>query len=163
MDDEKKPLITMMDKVNFDIAIKKVMKTRKVIDENTVTFETVEHTTGDKKYILKAVHVPIDHVFKYASSNCKMCTFGKGYYVMNVEKHKIPDPENYVMLSSMPVQDMSDEQQKILIEKEKQNKFWRIMYPCKCAVQRALEKEPDLLTNPLGNILLRVDYEIVEV
>ena len=159
-DIEKKPLIMELDQVNFTLAAKELMKTRKVVDETTVTYGTVEHRLGDKKYVITAEHVPIDYIFKYASSNCKMCTYGKGYYVAHVEKHKIPNPEDYVMLSTVPIKEMSEEEQNIWREKEKLNKFWRVMYPCQCAVKRALNKEPDLLTNPSGNILLRASYEV---
>lgn len=158
---ERKSLVEELDKPNFEIALKELMKTRRVIDESTVQYGTIEHSCGNKKYTITATHVPIDYVFPYAKGSCKQCN-SKGYQVINIEKHRIANPQDYVMLSNVPIQDMTEDEQRIWREKEKLNKFWRVMLPCRCAVTRALLKEPDILTNPDGSILLRTSYEVEE-
>jgi hypothetical protein len=150
----------IMDRNNFHMLTERVQKSRKVDRNDNVTYENFNQVYKDVSYDIKPVHVPIDYIFKYGSNSCKQCSYGKGYYVVNILKNKIPNPADYIILSDQPIKDMTDEQKKIFIELEKKKPFWRVLLPCNCAMRKAQAKEPDLLMNPTGNIVLRLTYTI---
>jgi len=157
---EEKKLSDVLDKAAFDILCKEIMKKRRV-ENDDVIYELFDYKAKGATLEIKAEHVTIDEVFDYAKSSCKQCN-GKGYYIINMEKRRIPNPEDYVVMAKEPINDMPEEMKKIWIEKEKKNKFWRVMLPCRCALKVAHAKDPDFLSNGEGNILVRVKYEIKE-
>lgn len=155
---QKKPLSELVDRHSYGTLCNNVLKTRKVDGDGHATYDKLEHKHGDTVYMVEAIPVSIDEIKNYAKPNCNKCT-EKGYYVMRVEKSKIKDPENYYMVASQPINAMSEEQRKIWIEKEKKNKYWRILYPCPCALKRAADKIDDFVHNPAGNITFRLEYQ----
>ena len=163
---EKKPIRDVLDPATLTNLLKQVQNTRKVIESRKLTdidgveYGSVEHMDTDKhvKYVLSGVHVPMDEIFKYAQSKCNVCN-SKGYKVVNIDKRKIQEPGDYVLISSQPLDDLTPEQLKLWKENVAKQNAWRTMLPCQCALKRALKKERDLYANDWGNILVRIAYE----
>lgn len=156
---EKTPLSKILDRNNYRTLCEKVEKSRKVSDDGSMFFEDISYTYGGKSYRVLPIFMPVEDVKKYSKSSCNKC-YGKGYAIHLKEKSKISNPQDYTLMATQPINNMTEEQKKIWIEKEKENKFWRVLLPCSCAVKNAAKKIPDFLFNNEGNILIRLEYEI---
>lgn len=158
MAEVKKPLHEIVDDNNFKIITSRILKSRKMGDNDTVTYEVFDQLVGDKIYTITPEHVPMDYLYRYAKSKCS-CN-GKGYYVTNIMKNKLQNAGDFVLLADRPINEMTDEQKKLYIEAEKKKTMWRVMLPCKCALTGAMKKEPDILANQTGNVVIRINYEV---
>jgi len=150
----------VFDKMAVDNILKKVLENRvinedeKAIDKKRVFYKPFEYKRDDVSYVIKAEHVIIDDMFKYANSNCKTCN-SKGYYVIHIEKSKLPNPVNYVLLSNVPFEGLSDKELEEWKEKVKLEKAWRVMLPCSCVLKKASNKDKSLFFNGDGSIIFR--------
>lgn len=152
------PIDKMFSEAELKTILKKVMDTRKVYNDNTVTYSDVDWTKNEKNYIIIAEHISLEDLKKLAKSNCKMCN-GKGYHIEHLDKAKIPNPEDYIILSSKPMDNLTEDQRKQLVEEEKQRKHWRVMLPCKCGIKELVKKENYIVSNALGNIVIKMTYK----
>jgi hypothetical protein len=146
---------------SLNLILKNLMKTRKVSPEDQVTYEPVETELSGVRYIIKAEHIFVEEIIKYGSSNCNKCN-GKGYRIVHLEKRKIPNPQDYVILSDRNIETMSEEEKKIWVEMEKKKTTWKLMLPCICAIRKMAKREGAIFSNPTGNIVARLSYEIAE-
>ena len=155
---DKKLLTELLPSTTISILSKKVMKNREVIKDEVV-YKEFEWEEKGVTYRVIPRHVPIEDVFKWAANSCKNCS-SKGYYVLQMDKGKIKNPEDFIIMSDQNLEDMSEEQKKIMIQEESRKSYWRVLLPCKCALKRMQRKMPDVLSTDLGNILVKLDYEI---
>lgn len=158
----KKSLGEVIDGYNFKLVTQKLMSGRKVHDENTVTYEEVEHQMGDKILKVRGTHIPLEEIFKYASGNCKMCSYGKGYFISEIAKTKYPNPRGLMVLEPVIPEGLSEDQKKIYEERIKNEKTWRIANTCRCASEKALKKNLSWVANENRNVFIDLDYEFVE-
>jgi len=160
----KKPLNEIVEKVALDHALKEIIEKRVVVankrltDADGVTYSPITVTSKEGKITLNPQHVVLDEIVVYAQNRCSTC-HGKGYFVRDVPKNHITDPKDFIFLSNANLDKMTEEELKLWQEHEAQNKFWRILLPCNCAMRKALRKEPDLFANSLGNVIVRIDWE----
>ena len=111
------------------------------------------------EYLVKPEYVSGEEIYKHAKNSCNMC-WGKGYKVLNLEKRKFPNPKDYILLAQQPLNDLTEEQKKILVEREKLSKMWRILLPCSCAIKSIIKKDKHLFVSVDGNICFRINYEV---
>jgi hypothetical protein len=156
---EHKNLEDVFNPTNFKLILDEIMKSRKVSPQDVVSYSPIERAQDGVTYVIKAEHVPIETVVKYASSSCKEC-YGKGHYVAYIVKAKVPNPQDYVILSEEPVVGMTEERKKLWLEVEKKKPTWKIMFPCRCAIKGISKKESLICSNTAGNIVTKVTYEI---
>ena len=163
------PLREKFSGVTLDNVLKHVLNSRvlnedeETVDRKRVFFKPIEYK-GDVAYLVKTEHVVIDDVFKYAHSRCKDCN-SKGYYVAHIEKAKLPNPVNYVLLSNSPTEslkDMSETQLKIWKEKMAKETAWRVMLPCHCVMKKGPTKDRSLFFNGDGSIRFRSECEEIK-
>lgn len=132
-----------------------LMNTRKCIGDDKFEYTTQEIIKDDIKYKITASHIPLDKIKLYSKSSCNIC-FGKGFRIIAIEKEKIPNVEDFMMVSSYDIRNASEEQKKIFIEKEKKNKNWRVALPCKCTIKNMKKKNLQVVCNNMGNIVFEV-------
>ena len=156
---ELKKIEEIFDAIILKHIINDIMKSRKVSPQDEVTYQLVEKEYKGTTYVIKAEHVPIEHLIKYSSSNCKKCN-SKGYSIIYVSKSKIANPQDFVVLADRSVEKMSDEEKKLWLEVEKKKPTWRVMLPCKCTIKNISKKEHTIVANDMGNIVARLSYEI---
>jgi hypothetical protein len=152
---DRKDLVDVFSETSLKFISEAVLKTRKVSPEDKVSYEDIEREENGVVYIVKAEHVPIDDLVGHALSGCKNC-HGKGYYICNLDKAKIPNPQDYVILAEKNIVDMPEAEKKLWLEVEKKKKLWRIMLPCRCALKAITKKQPGIFTNEPGNIVARL-------
>jgi hypothetical protein len=157
---EKRRIKDIFNTAEINSIVKRIYQTRKIDKDDKISYEGTETNKNGIKYKISAEHVPVERIMEYSKSGCRTCG-GLGRKIVNILKSRIPDPENYVVLSNQPIGQMTEEQRKIWIEKEKKNPFWRILLPCRCALKN-IEKTGDIFSNPFGNITMRLDYEILD-
>jgi hypothetical protein len=154
----RKNLEDIFDETTMKYIMKEVMKSRRVSPTDEVSYSPVERQQDGVTYVVKAEHVPIEDIVKHASSRCRDCN-SKGYSVRHIEKAKIPNPQDYVILSDKPIDSMTDEEKKLWVEVEKKKKMWRIMLPCHCAIKGLTRVQHTIFTNATGNIVAQITYE----
>jgi hypothetical protein len=152
----------ILSKDAYNRAIKELSATRSVALDDTVTFKPVEIIQGDKTYILTAAHVSVQDIAKYGQDSCRSC-YGKGYFLSLIEKRRIPNPQDYLILSDKNIEAMPEPEKKNWIEVQKKEKMWKIMFPCRCALRKTAKVEPNMVSNEAGNIAFRITYQIKEV
>lgn len=158
---EKKALREIFNISEMNSIAKKIFQTKKKgLYGDDATYEDIEIQKDGVTYKISAEHVTVAEIMKYSKSGCRTCG-GLGRKIVNILKTRIPDPDNYVIFSETPIDTMPPEEKKIWIEKQKQNPFWRILLPCECALKK-IGKTEDIFSNPLGNITMRLDYEILD-
>jgi len=155
---EKKDLAASVDQFNFEAVTQKLMATRKVVSETEVTYEEVEHSMGDKILKLRGTHVPLDDVYKYASGSCKVCSYGKGYYISNIPKIKYPQPTGLMVLEAEIPEGLSEDQVKIYEAKIAKDPNWKIINVCRCASEKALRKNPTWVATGTRTVYIALDY-----
>jgi len=156
-------LMNVIDKKSFEIITGKLLATRKVVSETEIIYEEVEQKVAGKLLKLRGIHVPLDKVYPYASSNCRICTYGKGYFISNILKHQYPDPRGFMVLEPKMPEGLSEEQQNIMQAKFEKIPTWKIINTCECAVKRALKKNPNWVSTANRNVFIELDYNFEDV
>lgn len=161
MSEEKKPSIqSVLSPVVMQQVGKDILRSRKS-EKGVITYDSIKKISEGKEYTIYPVHFPMEKVFEYGKSSCKDCN-GKGYLIKRIEKKKFPDPSTYLLMEDLPPMDLSEAQMKIWEEKKKEEKMWRIMEPCHCAVKRAFKENENLLANGIHTMFLKVDYDVAD-
>lgn len=156
LNDEKKYMVDdLFPPVLTKVIYKEILDSRKCIGDDQFSYEDIEKSVDDKTYVISARHIQIGEAMSYAKSSCNKC-YGSGKKIMNVEKNRISNIDDFLMLSSIPLKGLTEEQQKIVIEKEKAAKFWKILLPCPCTIKGMVKKGVQVLSNDLNNILLEI-------
>jgi len=154
-----KELSEIFGETELKFILQEVMKTRKVSSTDVVSYTPIDKEKDGVKYVIKAEDVPIRELMGYATSSCRGCN-GKGYSVRQVDKSKIPNPQDFVILSDRPIEGMTEAEKKLWLEVEKKKKLWRVMLPCYCTIKGISKKQSLISANALGNIVVRITYEV---
>lgn len=131
-------------------------------------YPEITRMIGTQKYTIKAKEYDLDSVMKNASSSCKMCSYGKGYYVSHIAKVKYPNPAGFMTFKpEMEVPEgLPEEQKKMFLEMAKkryeESPTWKVLNVCNCAIKNTLKKNRDVVSNTQGNIFIMLDYEVTE-
>jgi hypothetical protein len=136
-----------------------LIKTRKLIGEDKFEYTSQEYHKNGVIYIVSGRHISLEEAKKYNKGSCKVC-FGKGYKIIRIQKEKIRNVEDYMMLFSYDIKNASEEQKKIIIEKEKLNKYWRVVLPCTCTIKNMEKRGLSIIGNKEGNILIETTCKI---
>lgn len=134
---------------------KDIMDTRKCIGDDQFTYDPLERTHEDKTYVITARHIQIGETMSHAKSSCNQC-YGSGKKIMNIEKNRIAKTDDFIMLASVSLKDLTEAQQQIVLEQEKKNKFWRVLLPCPCTIKSMVKKNIQVLSNDLNNIVVEI-------
>lgn len=145
----------LFDRTMVEALYKEIQASRKCIGDDVFTYTPIEKTKGDKTYVITPRHVPVRECMTFSNSSCKKC-WGTGRVIKEVEKHTIPNVEDFIMLSSISFDGLSEEQKKIVLEKEKATKFWRLLLPCSCTIKRMLKKGKQIVSNDMRNIVIEI-------
>jgi hypothetical protein len=139
-----------------------LMKSRKVSPQDEVSYDPVDMMSLSRdNYTITAHHVPIEEIIKHGSGSCKKCN-SKGYQVSYIVKNRVPNPQDYVILSEKPLTEMTPEEKKLWMEVEKKKTTWKIMLPCRCAMKAFMKDERNIMCNDAGNIVARLTYVMKE-
>ena len=137
------------------IIYKEIMNSRKFVSEEVFSYDTIEKSNGEKTFVIKPRHIPISEVLSFGKSSCNKC-YGTGRTIRDVDKSEIPDVKDFTMLSSISFDGLSDEQKKIVLEREKAAKFWRLLLPCPCVLKNMRKKGMYILSNNMMNIIIEL-------
>lgn len=137
------------------IIYKEIMDSRKCVGDDQFEYAVLEKVSGDKTYIITARHVSLGEVVIYGKSNCNDC-YGTGRKMMIIDKGQIKNPNDFMMLASTSLKGLTPEQQKIVIEKEKASKTWKVLLPCHCAIKNMIKKGRQILSNDLKNVVIEI-------
>jgi hypothetical protein len=157
-----KELAALVDTYTFGLISQKLLATRKVIDEVTVTYGEVEQEIGDRILKLRGTHVPLDEVYKYSSSSCKTCGYGRGYFISNIPKAKYPNPRGLLVLEPEVPSDLTEEQKQDRAAQLSKEPTWKIVNVCKCASEKALLKNPSWVSTANRNVFIALDFNFVD-
>lgn len=153
---------------NFDLNRLFQEAVKNMSDKAPFSIEPFEFEADKKSYMITPTRVDHEEVIKKANSSCKDC-YGKGYFVSNILKTKLPDPSIYLEIKpehSMP-ETLSEEQQKIWMEREEklynESKTWRIMNICPCAIKRYVKNKPNIMYNDTQTLFIDFDYDLITV
>lgn len=146
------PLEGIFSQMLVNAIYKDIMASRKCVGEDDFSYDVLERPFGEKTYIITTRHIPVSESMKYGNSSCNKC-YGSGKKIINIEKSKIANTKDFVMLSSESTRGLSEEQ---IVEQEKKNKFWRVMLPCSCAIKRMLKKGMYIYANDMNNIVVEI-------
>lgn len=155
----QKSLEEIFNETTMKFITQELMKTRSVSPTDEITYSPVEKEQDGVTYVITAEHVPIEVVMKHADRNCRMCN-SKGYSVRHMEKSRVPNPQDFILLSDSPIEGMTDEQKKLWMEMEKKKKMWRVMLPCRCALKNLSKKQHPIASNEIGNIVAKITYQV---
>ena len=134
---------------------KEIQASRRCAGDDLFTYSPIEKSKGDKTYVITSRHVSVRECMTFSNSSCNKC-WGTGRIIKEVEKHTIPNVEDFVMLSSISFAGLSEEQRKIVLEKEKSTKFWKLLLPCSCTIKRMLKKGKQIVSNDMRNIVIEI-------
>lgn len=134
---------------------KEIMATRKCVGDDEFTYSPIEKATGGKTYIIVAKHLRIGEVMSQAKSSCNKC-YGSGKKMMLMGKDQIPNPNDFLMLTDTSLKGFTEEQKRIVVEQEKQKKFWKVLLPCPCTIKSMVKKGRHIVSNELNNIVAEV-------
>jgi len=134
---------------------KEIMDTRKCEGDDQFSYQPIEKIRDDKVYVITARHVQIGETMSYAKSSCNQC-YGSGKKIINIEKNKIGNTDDYMMLASVSLKGLTEEQQQIVLEREKKSKFWKVLLPCPCTIKSMVKKNMQVLSNGLNNIVVEL-------
>jgi hypothetical protein len=137
---------------------KDIMDSRKYVGEDYFTYDTIERVSGEKTYVISARHIRISETMSYAKPSCNKC-YGTGKKVMCIEKKNINNTEDYIILASVSLKGLTEEQKMAVIEEEKKGKFWTVLFPCPCTTKSMLKIYKNIVANELRNIVLEVICE----
>lgn len=131
-------------------------------------YPEITRMMGTQKYTIKAKEYDLDSVMKNASGSCKMCAYGKGYYVSYIAKAKYSNPSGFMTFKpEMEVPEgLPEEQKKMFLEMAKkryeESPTWKVLNVCNCAIKNTLKKNRDVVANSQGNIFIKLDYDVEE-
>jgi hypothetical protein len=134
---------------------KEVMSSRKCAGDDQFTYSDIVKTHDSKTYIISARHIPLSESTQHGKSNCNQC-YGTGRKIMKIEKHRISNTDDFVMIAPVSLKDLTEEQKQAVIETEKAAKFWTVVLPCHCVVKNMLKKGLYILSNDMSNILVEI-------
>jgi DnaJ-class molecular chaperone len=134
---------------------KEIMDTRKCEGDDQFSYQPLERTHGGKTYVITARHIQIGETMSYAKSSCNHC-YGSGKKIMNMGKSSISNTDDYMMLASVSLKGLTEEQQQIVLEREKKSKFWKVLLPCPCTIKSMVKKNMQVLSNGLNNIVVEL-------
>lgn len=134
---------------------KEILNSRKCNGDDDFSYSIIEKDHEGKTYVITPRHVPIGESMSYGNSSCNKC-YGSGKMVINMEKSKISNTDDFIMLSDVRLDGLTEEQKKIVVEKEKQRKFWRVLLPCPCTIKKMLKKKKQIVSNDLNNIVIEI-------
>jgi hypothetical protein len=150
----------IIDKIFDPVIIKSLSKeifaTRRNVGDDDFIYDKLEKVINGKTYILTPVHLTMDKITDRAKNSCKDCN-GTGRKVIRYLKEDISNPLDYVILSDVPTKGLSEEEIKEVVEREKKNKYWRVVIPCRCTIKSMIESGEFILSNREQNIIIRVD------
>jgi hypothetical protein len=152
---DTRDLSFLFDETMLKIIYKEIMDSRKCVGDDKFTYDTIEKSNRSKTYTIESRHMPFDEVRRFSNSSCKECN-GTGKKLMDVEKGNIPNTQDFIMLSSESYTNLTEEQKKIAIDREKTKKFWRIALPCRCTLKNMLKNGLLILSNSMGNIVIEL-------
>lgn len=156
--DKKLKVDDIFDSISINAFSKEIMNSRRCIGDDDFSYDVLEKKKDNKTYFLIPKHISVKEVINLGNSKCKRC-YGSGKKIINILKEKIPNTNDYLMLSRRSMANITEDQKKLLIEEEKQNKFWRILLPCECAMKNLIKKEDLILSNDMNNIIIKVICE----
>lgn len=135
--------------------IKEIFDSRKCVGEDNFSYTEIEKVANDKTYIIKARHISLEEALKFHDPRCKQC-YGTGRKVVNIEKSRIKHINEFIMIASMSTADLSEEQKRIFVEREKLNKFWKVLLPCNCTIKNMIKKDMYIISNDMHNIVAEI-------
>lgn len=155
--DVKKSLVleTIFPITMVNAIYKEIQNSRKCVGDDKFTYDVIEKSHNDKTYVIESRHIPVQECMGYGKSSCNKC-YGTGKKIMSVEKSRIQHVEDFVMIASTSFNGLSEEQKKIVIEKEKAAKFWKVLLPCQCTIKNMLKKNMHIVSNDLNNIVIEI-------
>jgi hypothetical protein len=62
----------------------------------------------------------------------------------------------FIILASVSLKGLTEEQKMAVIEEEKKGKFWTVLFPCPCTIKNMLKKDKKILANDMQNIVVEV-------
>lgn len=148
-------LENLFDRTMVEAIYKEIQASRRCAGDDVFTYAPIEKTKGDKTYVITSRHMSVRECMTFSNSSCNKC-WGTGRIIKEVEKHTIPNVEDFVMLSSISFAGLSEEQRKIVLEKEKSTKFWKLLLPCSCTIKRMLKKGKQIVSNDMRNIVIEI-------
>jgi hypothetical protein len=134
---------------------KELMATRKCVGDDQFTYDPIERTIGGKTYTIEATHLQIGEVMGYAKSNCNKC-YGTGRTFRLMDKGEIKNPEDFLMIASTSLKDLTEEQKQVVIDREKQSKNWKVLLPCSCTIKGMNKKGRKIISNDMLNIIAEI-------
>jgi hypothetical protein len=137
------------------VIYKEIMDTRKCIGDDLFTYDPLEREHDGKTYVIASRHIQIGETMSYAKSGCNQC-YGSGKKIMNIEKNRISKTDDYLVLASVSLKGLTEEQTQAVLEIEKKNKFWRVLLPCPCTIKSMVKKGINVLSNDLNNIVVEI-------
>jgi hypothetical protein len=138
-----------------NLIYKDLMDSRKFVSNDLFTYTPVERVVGDKTYVISARHIGIVEAMSYANQSCKNC-YGSGKKIVCMDKKKISNTEDFIILASVPLKGLTEEQKMAIIEEEKKGKFWTVLFPCPCTIKNMLKKDKRILANDMKNIVVEM-------
>lgn len=145
----------LFDHTLIDAIYKEIMTSRTYAKDDIFTYAPIEKTKDDKTYVVTSRHVSVKECMTFANSSCNKC-WGTGRKIMEIDKGNVPNVEDFIMLASVPLDGLSEEQKKIAIEKEKTFKFWRILLPCSCTLKKMIKSGKQIVNNDMHNIIVEI-------
>jgi len=134
---------------------KDLMDSRKYVNDDLFTYVPIERVVGEKIYVISARHIGIVEAMSYANQSCKNC-YGTGKKVVCIDKKNISNTEDFIILASVSLKGLTEEQKMAVIEEEKKGKFWTVLFPCPCTIKNMLKKDKKILANDMQNIVVEV-------
>jgi hypothetical protein len=134
---------------------KEILDNRKCVKEDMFTYAPIERTAGGKTYTITARHIPMKEAMSFAKSSCRDC-YGTGKRVLLLDKNKIKNPDEFVVLAPEPILGKTAEQLKTLVEGMKKTKYMKILLPCQCTIKQMHKKGLHVVSNDMTNIMVEV-------
>jgi hypothetical protein len=134
---------------------KELMDSRKYVSDDLFTYTSIERVAGEKTYVISARHIGIVETMSCANQSCKNC-YGTGKKIVYMDKKKISNTEDFIILASVPLKGLTEEQKMAVIEEEKKGKFWTVLFPCPCTIKSMLKKDKHILANDMQNIVVEM-------
>lgn len=155
-----KSLREVFDQVSLNNIIGRLSRNKKYDpSSDSISFDPMDFSYNGVDYVIDGEWVSVNEVIEHASSSCRVCN-SKGYSITEIAKNKLLNPQDYVILSTEPINEMNEEMKKLWIEKEKKKNTWRIMMPCQCAIKRLLKEDESAIAVGDGNLLMRIKYKV---
>jgi hypothetical protein len=156
----KKHLVELVGGLTYNNIINKLLNSRKVDKDGNKTFGEVEHDIDSGKLKITAKPIDITEITKNGKGSCRRCSFGKGFYVINIPKSKLKDPRGHMVLDTDPPEYFNEEQKKEWSAKKAKETTWKIVKVCDCAIKESIKKHPNLVADSNGAVFIETDYTL---